>query len=197
MRQFLLASIALLTLQFSVAPAQQAPVRILVAFHSETGNTEKIAQAIRDGAKLVQGVEVTLQRTADVKDETIPTFDGIVMGTPVHWANLSTESRRFLDRLGAALAKTKVWGDGRTAGVFCTGGSVSSGKEMARLSLMSSLLEMRFIVIGGVDSDGFGTLGPQATTGPADPGISDKELEEGRRFGERFARMTRQLRTSR
>jgi NAD(P)H dehydrogenase (quinone) len=197
MKHILLACMALLTLQSSAASAQQAPVRILVAYHSETGNTEKLVQAIRDGAKPVQGVEVTLQKMADVKDETISTFDGIVIGTPVHWANLSVESRRFLDRLGVALAKTKVWGDGRTAGVFCTGGNVSSGKEMARLSLMSSLLEMRFVVIGGIDSDGFGTLGPQATTGPVDPGISDKELEEGRRFGERFARMTRQFRVPR
>jgi NAD(P)H dehydrogenase (quinone) len=197
MKHILLACIAVLTLQPAAAPVQQNPVRILVAYHSETGNTEKLARAIGDGAKSVGGVEITIQKIADVKDDGISSFDGIVVGTPVHWANLSTESRRFLDRLGTALAKTKVWGDGRTAGVFCTGGSIASGKEMARLSLISSLLEMRFIVIGGVDADGFGTLGPQATTGPADPGMSDKELEEGRRFGERFARMTRQLRSSR
>jgi NAD(P)H dehydrogenase (quinone) len=197
MRPTLLACIVLVMLQPSTAPAQQTPVRILITYHSETGNTEKLAQSIRDGAKSVPGAEITLQKMADVKDDTISNFDGIVIGTPVHWANLSTESRRFIDRLGTALAKTKVWGDGRAAGVFCTGGNVSSGKEMARLSLISSLLEMRFVVIGGVDDDGFGTLGPQATTGPADPGVSGKEMEEGRRFGERFARLTRQMRASR
>ena len=71
------------------------------------------------------------------------------------------------------------------------------GKDMARLSILSAFLTMRFMVIGGVDADGFGTLGPQATTGAADPGVSGKEEEEARQFGERFARLTRQVRVSR
>ena len=53
---------------------------------------------------------------------------------------------------------------------------------------------MRFVVIGGVDEEGYGTLGAQATTGPSDPGLNEKELSEARRFGERFARLTRQIR---
>lgn len=63
--------------------------------------------------------------------------------------------------------------------------------------MISSLLAMRLFIIGGVDAESFGTLGPQATTGTADPGVSDKELEEARHFGERFARLTRQDRLSR
>lgn len=189
-----LGSAAAIVCATSVAAQERPPVRILVTYYSQTGNTEKLAQAIGEGAKTVQGVEVTVQKMADVKDQGLATFDGVIVGTPVHWANLSTESRRFLDRLGGGLAATKVWGEGRTAGVFCTGGAVSSGKEMARLSMISSLMEMRFVVVGGVDAEGFGTLGPQATTGPADPGMSDKELDEGRAFGTRFARVTRQFR---
>jgi hypothetical protein len=53
---------------------------------------------------------------------------------------------------------------------------------------------MRFVIVGGVDDAGFGTMGTEATTGEADPGISDKELEEARRFGARFAAMTVKLR---
>ena len=189
-----LVLVAAIVCAASVAAQQPPPVRILVTYFSQTGNTEKLAQAIADGARSVSGVEITLQKVADVKDASLVTFDGVIVGTPVHWGSLSTESRRFLDRLGAGLAGTKVWGEGRTAGVFCTGGAVSGGKEMARLAMMSSLMEMRFIVIGGVDADGFGTLGPQATTGPADPGMSGKELEEGRAFGQRFARFTYQFR---
>jgi NAD(P)H dehydrogenase (quinone) len=177
--------------------AQQPPVRILISYHSETGNTEKIAQAISKGAASVSGVDITLRKTSEVKDEDIPRYDGIVLGTPVQWSNLSAEAKRFLDRVGNALWKVKANGDGRTAGAFCTGGGVSMGKDVARLSILSAFLTMRFTVIGGVDDQGFGTLGPEATTGPSDPGVSDQEQEQGRRFGERFARMTRQIRTAR
>lgn len=71
------------------------------------------------------------------------------------------------------------------------------GKDLARLTILSAFLTMRFLIVGGVDPYGFGTLGPQATTGPDDPGVSEKEQEEARQFGERFARYTRQLRAGR
>jgi multimeric flavodoxin WrbA len=137
---------------------------------------------------------VTLRSAKDVKPAEVVRYDGVVVGTPVHWSNLSAETKAFLDRVGAALWAAKTNGDGRTAGAFCTGGGAAMGKEAARISILSALLTMRFMVIGGVDSEGFGTLGPEATTGPADPGVSDKEQDEARRFGERFARLTRQVR---
>lgn len=178
----------------ATALAQPPPVRILIAYHSETGNTEKLAQAVRKGAASVDGVEVALHKTVDVKDQEILQADGIVVGTPVQWANLSAETKRFLDRVGDVLWKAKSNGDGRTAGAFCTGGGVAMGKDTARLSILSALLTMRFMVVGGVDDSGFGTVGPEATTGPAGPGIGEKQQEEARGFGERFARMTRQIR---
>lgn len=177
--------------------AQQPPVRILVAYHSDTGNTEKLALAVQKGAASVSGVVVTLKKAAEVKDEEITQYDGIAFGAPVHWSNLAADGKRFLDRVGGAFWKAKMTGDGRTAGVFCTAGSVASGKEMARLSMISEFLAMRFTIIGGVDADGFGTLGPQATTGPPNPGVNEQSQKEASLFGERFARLTRQYRAPR
>jgi len=180
----------------AAALAQQpAATRVLVAYHSETGNTAKLAEAVRGGAASVEQVTVTLRKAADVKDEDILQADGIVVGTPVQWSNASTETRRLLDRIGSVLGRDKSLGDGRTAGAFCTGGGIAMGKDLARISILSAFLTMRFLVIGGVDPYGFGTLGPQATTGPEDPGISAKEQEEARQFGQRFARLTRQFRS--
>ena len=180
-----------------VALAQQPPARILIAYHSDTGNTEKVAQSIRKGAAAVAGVEVTRRKTTEFKLEEVVNYDGILLGTPVHWSNMSAESKRFLDGIGNALWKAKTNGDGKVAGAFCTAGHAAMGKDAARLAILSAFLTMRFVVVGGVEGEGFVTLGPEATTGRADPGVSDKELEEGRRFGERFARLTRQLRSSR
>lgn len=187
---------AVLLLIAAAAWGQQPPARILIAYHSESGNTEKLAQAIRKGAAAVDGVEVVLRKTAEVKEQEILQAEGILVGTPVQWATLSTETKRFLDRVGDVLWKAKLNGDGRTAGAFCTGGGVAMGKDLSRLSILAAFLTMRFTVIGGVDSQGFGTMGPEATTGPADPGVSEKEQEEARQFGERFARTTQRLRRS-
>ena len=177
--------------------AAEAPTRILVAYHSETGNTEGLAKAVRAGAASVPGVEALLRKVADATSDEIVNADGILLGTPVYWGSLTPEAKSFLDRAGNTLMKArKTAGDGRTAGAFCTGGAVAMGKDLARLAILSAFLVMRFTVIGGVDAEGYGTLGPEATTGSADPGLSEKELEEARRFGERFARLTRQIRSN-
>ena len=184
----------ILVLLAGTVMAQDKPVRLLVSYYSQTGNTEKLAVAIGKGASAVKGIAVTVKKTADVKDAEILEADGILLGTPVHWANAAAEAHRFLARVGGVLWQAKTNGDGKTAGAFCTGGGVAMGKDLARLSILAAFLTMRFVVVGGVDDVGFGTMGTEATTGPADPGISDKELEEARRFGERFAQVTLKMR---
>src|SRR3954464_11752788 len=111
-------------LLFAAAAWAQSPVRILISYHSDTGNTEKLAQAVRKGAASVDGVAVTLKKDSDVKDEELTRYDGIAFGAPVHWANVAADGKRFLDRVAAAYWKEKLTGDGRTAGVFCTAGAV-------------------------------------------------------------------------
>jgi len=182
-----------------IAPIAMAapPVRILVAYHSETGNTEKMAAGVWEGAASVEGAEVLLRKVTDVSAEDIVKADGIILGTPVHWGNLSAESKRFLDRVGEALGKAgKTFGEGRTAGVFCTAANASNGQEMARLAAITAFLGMRFVIIGGVSDENYGSLGPQAVTGGSPAGVNDRQRTEARRFGERFARLTRQFRAA-
>jgi NAD(P)H dehydrogenase (quinone) len=179
----------------SAALAFAAPVRILVAYHSETGNTEKMAASVREGAASVDGTTVTLRKVGDVTDDDIRLADGIVLGTPVQWGNMSSTAKRFLDRVAEVLGKAgKTYGEGRTAGVFCTAGSPSNGQEMARLGMIAAFLAMRFVIVGGVNDEEFGTLGPQSVTAGVPPGVSVKDRADARRFGERFARITLRLR---
>ena len=177
-----------------LAPAapQIEETRVLVAYYSETGHTESLAKAVVEGMASVGGVQVVLRKVDEVSEEEILEADGILVGTPVHWGSLNARVKDFLDRVGRAL-EGDSHGEGRTGGAFCTGGAVSSGKELARLAILTAFLNMRFIAVGGLTADGFGSLGAQATTGPEDPGISAGELEEARRSGERFARITREF----
>ena len=171
---------------------------ILVAYYSETGNTESLAKAIVEGISLVPSAEPVLRHVSEVKDEEIRKADGILVGTPVQWGGLSARAKDFVDRVGRVLGEGEGhYGEGRTAGAFCTGGAVASGKELARMAILSAFMNMRFVAVGGLLADGFGNLGAEATTGPADPGLSEKELEEARLAGERFARITQKFRTAR
>jgi NAD(P)H dehydrogenase (quinone) len=171
---------------------------VLVVFDSRTGQTEKLASAVAEGVNQVAGAAAVLRRTVDARDSEILSASGILLGSPVHWGSLSAESKTFLERVGRVLTEAKELGPGstarnRAAGAFVTGGAVSSGKELARIAILAAFLNMRFVVVGGEEADGFGTLGAQATTAASDPGLSEAELEEARRFGRRFAQLTLQL----
>ena len=188
------SAVQLLALFLAVSSAGAAePVRILIAYHSETGNTEQLALAVKEGVASVKGAEPVFRKAAAITDDDIVMASGILIGTPVHWHNLSTETKRLIDRIGEALGKAgKEWGEGRTAGAFTTVGGGSGGQETARTSVISAMLSMRFVIIGGVTDDGFGSLGPYAVTGGKPGGITARDRTEAKRFGERFARLTLQ-----
>ena len=116
----------------------------------------------------------------------------------MQWGNLSAAAKQFLDQVGAVLGKAgNTYGEGRTAAVFCTAGSPSNGQEMARLSAIAAFLGMRFAILGGVNGNGFGLLRsgkPRQRVAP--PGVNAQSLADGRRFGERFARLTLQFRSN-
>ena len=141
-------------------------------------------------------VEIVLRKVDEVTSDDILKADGIVLGTPVEWGNLSAEAKRFLDRVGEALGKAGANGEGRTAAVFCTAGGPSNGQEMARMAAIAAFLAMRFVIVGGVNDEGFGSLGPQAVTAGKLAGVNDRDRADARRFGERFARLTRQFRAA-
>jgi len=171
---------------------------ILVAYDTRTGHTESMARAIVEGIVSVEDARAVLRAQGDVSDEEIAAAAGILVGSPVHWGNLSADTKVFLDRVANLLVARKELGPDatlhhRAAGAFVTGGSVSSGKELARIAILTAFVNMRFVIVGAVDAEGFGTLGAQATTGEADPGLSVQELDEARSFGKRFAEVTMRL----
>jgi NAD(P)H dehydrogenase (quinone) len=188
---------------FAAEPAprrSEAPERpsVLVVYVSRTGQTEALARAVVDGLDAVEGVDARLRAASDASDEEILGASGILLGTPVHYGSASREAHGFLERLGNLLVGAGELGPGSTpeprlGGAFVTAGSVASGKELARLDVIAALLNMRFVVVGGEEGDGFGTLGAQATTGERDPGLSASELEEARAFGRRFGSLTLEL----
>lgn len=170
--------------------------RILVAYYSETGNTEALGRALVDGMTSVPGVEPVFRKVSEVSDDDIRRADGLLVGTPVYWASAHARVKEFIDRVGRVLDQA-THGEGRTAGAFCTGGAAASGKGLARLTILAAFLNMRFVIIGGLEVDGFGTLGAEATTGPSDPGLSEQEIEAARRTGARFARITAEIKGAR
>jgi multimeric flavodoxin WrbA len=72
--------------------------KILIVYHSQTGNTEKMAQAVADGARTVKGAEVILKKAGDAVLEDLLIAEGLAVGTPENFGYMSGMIKDFFDR---------------------------------------------------------------------------------------------------
>jgi len=63
-------------------------MRILVAYHTQTGNTKKIAEAIADELRSL-GHEVALESVRGLKPQGLAGYGVIFLGSPCHSADLA------------------------------------------------------------------------------------------------------------
>ena len=72
--------------------------KILIVYHSQTGKTQKMAHAVADGAKSIEGVEVILKKAVDATLDDLLTADGLALGTPENFGYMSGMVKDFFDR---------------------------------------------------------------------------------------------------
>jgi multimeric flavodoxin WrbA len=73
-------------------------ITILVVYHSQSGNTQKMAQAVAKGAKEIEGVRVVLKKAFDTIEEDLIECDGLVIGSPEYFGTLSGAVKDLFDR---------------------------------------------------------------------------------------------------
>ena len=85
--------------------------KILILYYSRTGNTQKMAEAVAEGARGIQGVDVELEYYAT--PEEMAGFDAVVVGIPTYHHDMTIDIKRLFeeavvkginlkDRIGAA-----------------------------------------------------------------------------------------------
>ena len=71
--------------------------KIIVLYYSRTGNTEKMAKAVADGAKIKDDFEVELN--FHVEPEELATFDAIIVGTPTYYHEMPIDFKRLFEEV--------------------------------------------------------------------------------------------------
>jgi len=69
--------------------------KILILYYSRTGNTEKMAKAVVEGAKMVQGVEVELNYHIAV--EKLSEYDAIIVGVPTYHHDITVDMKMLFE----------------------------------------------------------------------------------------------------
>lgn len=105
--------------------------KILVIYHSRTGNTEKLAKAVAEGAKKVSGITVGLVKAESVSSEEVISADGYAVGSPSHFSIMSGRILTLLTDLYSIRHEMA----GKPMAVFTTGsgGQVTALENIERI----------------------------------------------------------------
>jgi len=150
---------------------------ILVVYDSRTGNTEKMARAVAEGARGVDGVRVALKKAARSKPADLLRAEGLIVGSPTYYGLLSAPVKDFFDRSVAVHGKL----EGKVGAAFTSAGGTATGAETTILSILQALLVHGMVVQGRARDKHYGV---------ACVGAPNREaLKLCRELGERTARL--------
>jgi len=126
--------------------------KILIVYYSRTGNTEKMALAVAEGAKQVKGVEVVVKSVDQANNDDLLGADGIIMGSPTYYGLMAGEIKAFFDK------SVKIHGklEGKVGAAFTSSGGTASGAETTLQSILKAMLVHGMIIQGRHDDKHFG-----------------------------------------
>lgn len=154
--------------------------KVLVVYHSRSGNTAKMAEVVAEGAKS-GGAEVVIMKVDDATSEDLLAADGIVFGAPTYFGSLSAEMKSFIDK------SVRVRGrlESKVGAAFTSSGSLSGGNETTLISIIEAMLIHGMIIVGDPIETG-GHYGAVAVGAP-----DAEALMACRKLGERVAKLAK------
>ena len=170
-------------------------VRVLIAYYTLRGTTEKMAHGVAEGVKRVPGAVPVVKKVDKITKEDLEAADAIALGCPTYFANIPGTMKVAIDDWNW---KWKVDFTDKVGGAFSTAGGQTGGKEHVVVSLLLFMIHNRMVVAGPLYQDAEGDdkwaeSGASAITGPLDPGISAEDLDGARRLGERIAKLAKKM----
>lgn len=117
--------------------------KVLVVYDSRTGNTEKMARAVGDGAKEARA-EVEIKKVVDTTLGDLERADAIILGSPTHFGTMSEDMKKLIGE------SVKIRGrlEGKIGAAFTSSGAVSGGNETTLMSLLQAMLIHGIVVMG-------------------------------------------------
>ena len=106
--------------------------RVLIVYHSQSGNTEAMAQAVARGAESVEGTEVTIKRALEATLDDLLGCDAVAIGSADYFGYMAGAVKDFFDRTYYP-SQGKVTGKPYVAFVSAGGGGRRALESVERL----------------------------------------------------------------
>ena len=145
-------------------------MKILVLFYSAYGHVYQMAEAVAEGARQVEGAEVTIKQVPETlpqevqektgiaqahkafahipvaKPEELADYDAILFGAPTRFGMIASQMKAFLDGTGGLWAKRALVD--KIGSVFTSTGTQHGGQEATILSMHTVLLNHGMLIAG-------------------------------------------------
>jgi NAD(P)H dehydrogenase (quinone) len=108
------------------------PKSLLIIYYSNTGKTEKMATHIARGAETA-GVNAILKKVEDCTLNDLVEADGIAVGSPTHYSNITWQIKRLMDETILTFYTKGHSLRNKVCGCFTSTGAYSDGKECLRM----------------------------------------------------------------
>ncbi len=153
-------------------------MQVLVLYYSQTGNTKELAEAIAEGVKQLDGVEVIVRTTDEVTKNDFLNSQGIIAGSPVYFGTMANQLKKVFDDF--VVIRRNM--ENRIGAAFATSGDPTGGKETTLFSIIHAMLIYGMIVVGD-PMEATGHYGV-ACNGKPDKNIKENAALLGKRVGE-------------
>ncbi len=114
--------------------------KVLIVYHSLSGNTKAAAEAVAEGAKEVSGTKVTIKEGLKATTEDLLACDAIAVGTPDYFSYMAGGLKDFFDRTYYP-SQEKV--TGKPCGIFVTHGG--GGKAVESMKSICGSFKFKII----------------------------------------------------
>ena len=145
-------------------------MKIKVVFYSMYGHIYRMAEAVAEGAREVEGAEVELLQVPELvpdevleksgarrareafahvpiaKTSDLADADAIIFGTPTRFGNMCAQMRNFLDQTGGLWARNALVG--KVGSVFTSSNTQHGGQETTIVSFHTTLLHLGMVLVG-------------------------------------------------
>jgi len=155
--------------------------KILIVYDSKTGHTEKMAFAVAEGARQVNGVDVDVKKVNRTNLGDLRGADGIILGSPTYYGQMSAKLKALIDK------SLKIHGklEGKVGAAFTSSGGTASGAETTLLSILQAMLVHGMVIQGRPRSKHYGMAAVESP--------SKEELKLCRELGKRTASLVMKL----
>lgn len=140
--------------------------KILVLYYSSYGHVERMAEAVAQGAREVQGAEVVIKRTPELVPEDVAKrsnfkldqsapiadpmeladYDAVLFGAPTRYGVMCSQMRNFIDQTGPLWVRGALVG--KVGSGFTSTASQHGGQETTLTSLYASLMHLGMVCVG-------------------------------------------------